>query len=133
MQRGLIPVMQRQVGYLPGIEGPFDVELVVASDTVDLAVLRCSGATGLVPPLPLGETPARPGEEVFVLGYPTGIRALLVRTNESSIRLLPDPRFDNRPLHLFDSQLGMVSRHRHSIPDEREQRVGQPIQPPEAA
>ena len=133
VQRGLIPVMQRQVGYLPGLEGPFDVELVVASDTVDLAVLRCSGATGLVPPLPLGETPARPGEEVFVLGYPTGIRALLVRTNESSTRLLLDPRFDNRPLHLFDSQLGMVSRHRHSIPDEREQRVGQPIQPPEAA
>ena len=36
VQRGLIPVMQRQVGYLPGIEGPFDVELVVASETVDL-------------------------------------------------------------------------------------------------
>ncbi len=28
VQRGLIPVMQRQVGYLPGIEAPFDVELV---------------------------------------------------------------------------------------------------------
>ena len=68
VQRGLIPVMHRQVGYLPGIEAPFDVELVVASETVDLAVLRCSGATGLVPPLPLGTTPARPGDEIFVLG-----------------------------------------------------------------
>ena len=85
VQRGLIPVMQRQIGYLPGIEAPFDVELVVASETADVAVLRCSGATGLVPSLPLRETPARPGEEVFVLGYPTGIRALLARTNEAFV------------------------------------------------
>ena len=81
VQRGLIPVMQRQIGYLPGIETPFDVELVVASETVDVAVLRCSNVTGLVPALPLRETPAQPGEEVFVLGYPTGIRALLARTS----------------------------------------------------
>ena len=95
VQRGLIPVMQRQIGYLPGIEAPFDVELVVASDTADVAVLRCSGATGRVPPLPLGETPAQPGEEVFVLGYPTGIRALLARTNEAFVdSLMRDPRPD---------------------------------------
>ena len=95
VQRGLIPVMQRQIGYLPGIEAPFDVELVVASETADVAVLRCSGATGLVPFLPLGETPARPGEEVFVPGYPTGIRALLARTNEAFVdSLMRDPRPD---------------------------------------
>ena len=95
VQRGLIPVMQRQIGYLPGIEAPFDVELVVTSDTADVAVLRCSGATGRVPPLPLGETPAQPGEEVFVLGYPTGIRALLARTNEAFVdSLMRDPHPD---------------------------------------
>ncbi len=88
VQRGLIPVMQRQVGYLPGIEAPFDVELVVASETVDLAVLRCSGATGLVRPLPLGETPARPGEEVFVLWAtrPASERSWFARTRPSSTR-----------------------------------------------
>jgi len=95
VQRGLIPVMHRQIGYLPGIEAPFDVELVVASETADVAVLRCSGATGLVPSLPLGETPARPGDEVFVLGYPTGIRALLARTNAAFVdSLMRDPRPD---------------------------------------
>ena len=95
VERGLIPVMQRQIGYLPGIEAPFDVELVVASDTADVAVLRCSGVTGLVPYLPLAETPAQPGEEVFVLGYPTGIRALLARTNEAFVdSLMRDPRPD---------------------------------------
>ena len=87
--------MQRQIGYLPRIEAPFDVELVVASDTADVAVLRCSGATGLVPPLPLGETPAQLGEDVFVLGYPTGIRALLARTSEAFVdSLMRDPRPD---------------------------------------
>ena len=35
--------------------------------------------------MPLSETPAQPGEAVFVLGYPTGIRALLARTNEAFV------------------------------------------------
>ncbi len=77
--------MHRLIGYLPGVEEPFDVELVVASETADVAVLRCSCITGQVPLLPLSETPSQPGEEVFVLGYPTGIRALLARTNEAFV------------------------------------------------
>ena len=85
VELGLIPVMRRQIGYLPATEAPFEVELVLASEDADVAVLRCSGATGLVPPFPLADTPARPGEEVFVLGYPTGIRALLARTNEAFV------------------------------------------------
>ena len=85
VELGLIPVMRRQIGYLPDTEAPFDVELVLASEDADVAVLRCSGTTGLMPPLPLAETPARPGEEIFVLGYPTGIRALLARTNEAFV------------------------------------------------
>ena len=85
VQRGLRPVMHRLIGYLPGVEASFDVALVVASETADVAVLRCSGVTGHVVPLPLSETPAQPGEAVFVLGYPTGIRALLARTNEAFV------------------------------------------------
>ena len=88
VERGLIPVMQRQIGYLPETEAPFDVELVLASEDDDVAVLRCSGATGLVPPLRLAATPAQPGQEVFVLGYPTGIRALLARTNGAFVESL---------------------------------------------
>ncbi len=110
VQRGLIPVMQRQIGYLPGIEAPFDVELVVASDTADVAVLRCSGATGLVPLLPLAETPAQPGEEVFVLGYPTGIRALLARTNEAFVdSLMRDPRQDFWTIARHLSEAGHIA------------------------
>ena len=85
VEHGLTPVMRRQIGYLPDSEEPFDVELVLASEDADVAVLRCGGPTVLVPPLALAGAPARPGEEVFVLGYPTGIRALLARTSEEFV------------------------------------------------
>ncbi len=79
--QGLEPALLRFVGYLKGVPEPFDLELVAASDKADVAVLRCSEVTRLVAPLPLGETPPLPGDEVLVLGYPTGIRALLARTD----------------------------------------------------
>ncbi|MCH8963278.1 MAG: trypsin-like peptidase domain-containing protein [Bacteroidetes bacterium] len=85
LQRGLRPAMHRMIGYLPDVKASFDVALVVASEKADVAVLRCSDVTGHVVPLPLSETPAQPGETVFVLGYPTGIRALLARTNEAFV------------------------------------------------
>ena len=88
--RGLTPVIQRQLGYLPGIEEPFDVELVMASDTADVAVLRCQGVTGRVPALRLAETPAQLGEEILVLGYPTGMRALLARIDTAFVDALTD-------------------------------------------
>ncbi len=85
MERGLLPVMHRLAGYLPGVKDAFEVELVAASDDADLAVLRCTGITGLVPPLPLSDRESTPGETVFVLGYPTGIRALLARSDQSFV------------------------------------------------
>ena len=61
---------------------------VVASDEADVAVLRCDVSTSEVPFLPLATTAAGPGAEVVVLGYPLGMRALLVRTDRSFIEEL---------------------------------------------
>ncbi len=83
--RGLTPVIHRMIGYLPEVEEAFGVVLVLADDTADVAVMRCDSVTQYVEPLPLSEAPAQPGEEVFVLGYPTGIRALLARTNQAFV------------------------------------------------
>lgn len=83
-QRGYIPIMTRMVAYLPYREEPFDVELVAASGTADVAVLRAPSIAGEVTPLPLAERSPRPGEEIVVMGFPTGTRALLARS---------DPRF----------------------------------------
>jgi len=83
MAQGLMPVMRRLQGYLPGIPEAFEVRLVVASDVADLAVLECGAITGTVDTLPLSDRPPDSGDEVIVLGYPTGIRALLARADEA--------------------------------------------------
>jgi S1-C subfamily serine protease len=87
---GLSPVMRRLVGYLPGISQPFSVNLVVASSSADLAVLRADKVAADTPPLNLSPIEQAPGDEVLVLGYPTGINALLARTDESLIDRLAE-------------------------------------------
>ena len=83
LSQGLDPVMRRLQGYLPGVSEAFPVKMVLASDDADLAVLECSGITSTVPVLPLSDRSPISGEEVIVLGYPTGIRALLARADET--------------------------------------------------
>lgn len=90
--QGLVPFHHRFAGYLPGVREAFDVELVAASPDADVALLRCSGVTGRVKPLELGARSSLPGEEVIVLGYPTGMQALLARVDERVLaELLDDP------------------------------------------
>jgi len=86
--QGLIPVMRRFIGFLPGLEEPFDVKLVIASDNADLAVLVCSGVTDRVAPLEISALAPDAGDEIIVLGYPTGIRALLARADEQFVNEL---------------------------------------------
>ena len=78
---GLIPKFERFIGYLPGVEKSFDVQLVSASDDADVAVLRCAEAPAEVRPLITGSNLAHPGDEVVVMGYPAGVRAMLARTD----------------------------------------------------
>lgn len=86
--QGLRPVLRRFMGYLPGLNNPFPVRLVRASAEADLAVLQCTGATRLVPPLPLSAVPPRPGDDVVVIGYPTGIRAIMARADKAFVEEL---------------------------------------------
>ncbi len=85
VDRGLVPTMRRMVGYLPEVEEPFPVEPVAASQEADLAVLRAAGPVESAARLELDTLAPRPGQEVVVLGYPAGIRALLARTNPSFV------------------------------------------------
>ncbi len=79
---GLKPVMRRMLGFLAGEREPFDVRFVSASDSADLALLSCQEVTRLRPPLRLAAAPPSAGDEVIVLGFPTGIRALLARAGD---------------------------------------------------
>ncbi|MCP4008126.1 MAG: trypsin-like peptidase domain-containing protein [Proteobacteria bacterium] len=79
------PVFERFIGYLPGIEEPFDVVQEKVSSEADLAILKCSGVTGNIPHIGIAEHQPSPGDEVFVLGYPTGLRALVARSSQQFI------------------------------------------------
>lgn len=79
-EMGYEPRLRRLRGYLPGREEPFELKIVASSDSADLSLLRCSGVTAEVPALELADGPPEPGDEIYVLGYPTGIRAMLARS-----------------------------------------------------
>jgi S1-C subfamily serine protease len=85
VQEGWLPRMSRFIGYLPGIVEPFELHLVLSAGDVDLAVLCCSPLVEGVEPLELSDSLAAPGEEVVVLSYPTGIQALLARTDPAFV------------------------------------------------
>ena len=79
---GVEPVILRFIGYLPDVERAFTVELLRASDDTDLALLKGGEIDGELPFLMLGEGTPEPGAEVIVMGYPTGLRAMLAQTGD---------------------------------------------------
>jgi len=79
------PVMLRLVVYVQGRAGPVAARLERASEQADLAVLAPEGIEVERPGLALAEDPPRSGEEVVVMGYPTGLRSLLARSGAEFI------------------------------------------------
>lgn len=90
LTQGLEPVMRRFLGFLPGQSEPFALSFVAASDDADLALLRSSSVTHTVPHLELADLLPQPGDEVIVLGYPLGIRALIARADPAFLRELSE-------------------------------------------
>ncbi len=90
--RGLEPVLLRFHGYLPGRAEALELELVRASDTADLALVRPKQDGALPSGLGLSLAQANPqqGDEVLILGYPTGLRSMLVQAGEAFVKSLQD-------------------------------------------
>lgn len=86
--RGIQPIMVKFIGYLPGHAEPFQVELLEASDEADLAVLLCKDITAGVANLEVADAPPEPGDEVIVMGYPTGLKSMLAQTGSVFIEEL---------------------------------------------
>jgi S1-C subfamily serine protease len=82
MAQGMEPVITRFRGYVPGNENAFPVELLKASESADLALLTCSEVIDDLPYLKLSERLPQAGDEVIVMGYPTGLRAMLAQTGD---------------------------------------------------
>lgn len=74
------PVLTRFIAYFPGRAEP--VELIEAglSEVADLAVLVPKEGSFAPGGLALAAAPPRPGEQVIVMGYPTGLMSLLAQS-----------------------------------------------------
>jgi serine protease Do len=88
IERGFEPELEQFLGYLPGRPEPFAVSLVAVDDSSDLAVLRGAGPATTAAALVLHADPPAAGDQVIVLGYPLGIRALMARTDAAFVRRL---------------------------------------------
>ena len=68
--------------------GALKAELFRVSPTFDLAVLRVDVKGRKIPDLPLdtGGRGAVPGQPVVVVGYPTGLEAILAKTDSSVVQ-----------------------------------------------
>ncbi len=80
--QGLEPVMIKFIAYMPGKEVAGMVELARASEDADLAILRRKDVAEPMPGLKLAGLPPTSGDEVIVMGYPTGLRSMLAQSGE---------------------------------------------------
>jgi S1-C subfamily serine protease len=86
----LVPVMIKFILYQPGEPTAGEVELLRTSDDADLAILRRKGGDQPMPSLRLADAPPAPGDEVIVMGYPTGLRAMLVQSGDAFVEELQE-------------------------------------------
>ena len=89
-QQDLEPVMLKYIAYAPGNETAGTVELIRASEEADLAILRLDGMSPPMQGLRLADAPPSPGDEIIVMGYPTGLRSMLAQSGEDFIAELQE-------------------------------------------
>lgn len=86
--QGLVPKVLEMKVYFPGSPRPFPVKVDAISPEADLAVVRGDFSGLKIKSLPLDPSPdaSVSGGAVVLMGYATGIDALLARADESTLR-----------------------------------------------
>ncbi len=87
---GLEPVMTKYIVYIPDYKTAHTVEVLKASDDADLAILRITDKELSLPGVELAEDLPTPGDEIIVMGYPTGLRTMLAQSGEDFIEELQE-------------------------------------------
>jgi len=85
---GVRPRFVRFRAFFPRERQPFDLKLERISQSYDLALLRVDLGGRRIPVLPLDRTGtgAVAGQPVVVVGYPTGLEAILAKTDSAVVR-----------------------------------------------
>jgi len=87
--RGLEPVMIKSILYEPDQKTSVAIELVKASDDADLAILRRKNAAAEpIQGLSLADGSPAPGDEVILMGYPTGLKAMVAQSGKEFVEEL---------------------------------------------
>lgn len=103
---GLEPVMIRFIAYAPGVSDAMDLSVVRVSETADIALLETSDLSRETNGLVLSEQQALPGDAIILMGYPTGLKALLVQAGSrfvEDLKTLGETGFWDVAAHLAES------------------------------
>jgi serine protease Do len=85
---GFRPRLESLKAFFPSIRTPFDLKIMRVSDRFDIALCSFEQGNAALPVLPLSRDDVHSiiGEQVVLLGYPTGVDGLLQRIEESERR-----------------------------------------------
>jgi serine protease Do len=78
----LEPFMIKLIAYVPGSPDGRDLELIIASETADLALIQLVSPESPLPPLRIADSDEAQGAAVIVMGYPTGLNSMLARSGK---------------------------------------------------
>jgi S1-C subfamily serine protease len=97
--------------FFPRQRDPFELKLSRSSSKYDLSLLRASIRSGTIPVLPLEQESKRtlPGQPVVVVGYPTGLEAILAKAESGVVRrILESHGTDSERVTLALSRQGLI-------------------------
>ena len=97
--------------FFPRHREPYELALERSSQKYDLALLRAPIRGGGVPVLPLEQASERtaPGQPVIVVGYPTGLEAILAKAESGVVRrILESHGTDSERVTLALSHQGLI-------------------------
>lgn len=86
--RELVPKIMQIIAYFPGMSEPVFMEPVDEDRNMDLLLLRPIRELKGIKPLIFDTNTPKPGDEVFLLGYPLGINAMVARASNEMIKSL---------------------------------------------
>ncbi len=86
-RQGFKPRLLAMRAFFPGVREPLKVDVQRVSHQADLAVIRADVKGRRIPALPIDASGrgAVPGQPVVVLGYPTGLEAIMAKTESSVV------------------------------------------------
>ena len=86
--RGLEPVQTRFIAYIANMGEPRELVFVRSSNKADVAILRTVKPMSGIIGLKLAERDPVPGDEVVLMGYPTGIRSMVAQAGPEFVKKL---------------------------------------------